>query len=56
MKTTNNAYPNLSFSGLISATAGNQLKIQTVDSNTEIFVSTSSFPKFAPRFSIHLVG
>lgn len=49
-------YSSAAFSGLISATAGNQLKIQTTDSSTHIFVSTSASPQFAPRFSIELVG
>ena len=55
-KSTNNAYLNLSFSGLISETAGNQLKIQTIDSNTHIFATTAAYPAYAPRFSIELVG
>ena len=55
-KATNNAYLNLSFSGIISATAGEQLKIQTIDSSTHIFASTTSNPQYVPRFSIFLVG
>jgi len=54
-------YMSGSFSGLISATAGNQLKIQTIDSSTHIFATVASsggtsYAIYAPRFSIELVG
>ena len=49
-------YYNAAFSGLISATAGNQLKVQTIDSLSHIFASTSSYLAYVPRFSIELAG
>ena len=49
-------YIPLPFSGLISATAGNQLRIQTIDSNTHIFATVSAVSPYRPRFSIELVG
>ena len=50
------AYFSAAFSGLISATAGNQLKLQTANSSSHIFASTTSNPEYAPRFSIELAG
>jgi len=48
-------YANASFSGLISATASDQLKITALSGNY-IFASTSATPVYNPRFSIELVG
>lgn len=48
-------YANASFSGLISATASDQLKITTLSGNY-IFASTSANQVYNPRFSIELAG
>ena len=50
------SYMPLPVDGLISAKAGNQLKIQTLTSSTYIFATTTAYPAYAPRFSIELVG
>ena len=46
-------YSNASFSGLIQATANEQLKITATN---HIFVAATGSPEFAPRFSIELAG
>ena len=48
-------YANASFSGLISATASDQLKITTLSGNY-IFATNTANKVYNPRFSIELVG
>lgn len=48
-------YANASFSGLISATASDQLKITTLSGN-HIFATNAINKVYNPRFSIELVG
>lgn len=48
-------YTPLCFSGLISATASDELKITTL-SGTHIFASNTANKVYNPRFSIELVG
>ena len=51
--TSSALYSSASFSGLIQATANEQLKITA---SNHIFVAVAGSPEFAPRFSIELAG